>query len=156
MSSKLAKEIQQSKPFSSLEEEAFLNLGRTWEVLSGRLSELLKQYGLTPTQYNILRILRGAGDAGLTCSEASARMITADSDITRLYDRLESRQLIRRERSTRDRRIVVSRITQMGLDLLSEVEKPASELLQRNLGHLGQRSLADLIRMLETLREGRP
>jgi len=130
-----------------------LNLGRTWEVLLGRLTEVLKQYGLTSTQYNILRILRGAGSDGLTCSEASARMITADSDITRLYDRLEARHLIVRERSTRDRRIVVSRITQEGLDLLGEVEKPAFELLRRSLGHLGQRKLADLIEVLELLRE---
>ncbi len=130
-----------------------MNLGRTWEVLLGRLTEVLKQYGLTSTQYNILRILRGAGSDGLTCSEASARMITADSDITRLYDRLEARHLIVRERSTRDRRIVVSRITQEGLDLLGEVEKPAFELLRRSLGHLGQRKLADLIEVLELLRE---
>ena len=130
-----------------------MNLGRTWEVLLGRLTEVLKQYGLTSTQYNILRILRGAGSDGLTCSEASARMITADSDITRLYDRLEARHLILRERSTRDRRIVVSRITQEGLDLLGEVEKPAFELLRRSLGHLGQRKLADLIEVLELLRE---
>ncbi len=156
VSGKLAREIRQSKPFASREEEAFLNLGRTWEFLLSRLADLLKQYQLTPTQYNMLRILRGAGRDGLTCSEASGRMITAEPDITRLLDRLERGQLIRRERSTQDRRIVVTRITETGLELLREIEKPVSELLQRKLGHLGQRKLAGLIETLEALREGQP
>ncbi len=156
MSGKLAQEIRQGKPFASREEEAFLNLGRTWEVLLGRLAELLKRYQLTPTQYNMLRILRGAGRDGVTCSEAAERMITAEPDITRLLDRLEGRQLIQRERSRQDRRIVISRITESGLDLLREIEEPASELLRRNLGHVGQRRLVDLIETLEALREAEP
>ena len=149
-------EIRQTKPFSSREEEAFLNLGRTWETLLGRFAELLKQFQLTPTQYNMLRILRGAGADGLTCSEASARMITAEPDVTRLLDRLEGRKLIFRERSKTDRRIVLTRITQQGLDLLTAIQQPAEKLLRRNLGCLGQQKLADLIATLETLREVQP
>lgn len=156
MSGRLATEIRQTKPFSSREEEAFLNLGRTWETLLGRFAELLKQFQLTPTQYNMLRILRGAGADGLTCSEASARMITAEPDVTRLLDRLEARKLIFRERSKADRRIVLTRITQQGLDLLTTIQRPAEKLLRRNLGHLGQQKLADLIATLETLREPQP
>lgn len=152
MSGKLAREIRQSKPFTSAEEEAFLNLGRTWELLQGHLAGLLKEYQLTPTQYNMLRILRGAGKDGLTCSEASGRMITAESDITRLFDRMESRQLIQRERSKEDRRTVITRITQQGVDLAREIDEPLARLLRRDLGHLGQRKLAALIETLEALR----
>jgi DNA-binding MarR family transcriptional regulator len=83
-------------------------------------------------------------------------MITAEPDVTRLLDRLETRKLICRERSKTDRRIVVTRITQTGLDLLSEIQQPAEKLLRHNLGHLGQRRLADLIATLETLREVQP
>jgi DNA-binding MarR family transcriptional regulator len=111
VSGKLAKEIKQSKPFRSREEEAFLNLARTHEVLAARVAELLKPYQLTPTQYNMLRILRGAGAEGLTCSQATERMLTADPDVTRLLDRMEAQELIRRERSKEDRRVVVTRIT---------------------------------------------
>ncbi len=150
---KLDQEIRQTKPFGSIEEEAFLNLGRSWETILGRLADFLKQYQLTPTQYNMLRILRGAGKEGMTCSEAAGRMITADPDITRLLDRLEGRELIRRERSGQDRRIVISRITEAGVELLKEIQKPVSELLARNLGHLGRRKLTDLIETLEEVRE---
>jgi DNA-binding MarR family transcriptional regulator len=148
----LAKEIKQTKPFDSLEAEAFLNLGRTWEYLQGRVADFLKQYQLTPTQYNMLRILRGAGSNGLSCSEACARMITLESDITRLLDRMEVRGLIARERSKEDRRVVVTTITDEGLTILQEIDDPLRRLLRRDVGHLGPRRLADLIETLEDLR----
>ena len=94
MAGRLQKEIRQTKPFASLEEEIFLNLQRTAEVLMRRLTEELKPSDLTPTQYNVLRILRGAEPDGLPCREISARMVTHDPDVTRLLDRLEKRGLV--------------------------------------------------------------
>ena len=111
MSGKLTKELGQTKPFALREEEAFLNLARTFEFLQQQLADLLKQFQLTPTQYNVLRILRGAGEEGVTCSQAAERMLTPDPDMTRLLDRMENRSLIQRERSRQDRRIVITRIT---------------------------------------------
>jgi DNA-binding MarR family transcriptional regulator len=107
----LATELGQSKPIGSVEEEAMLNLARTHEFVQQRMAEFFKQFQLTATQYNILRILRGAGKDGISYSEAAGRMVTADSDITRLLDRLEVRNLIARERSRQDRRVAMSRIT---------------------------------------------
>jgi DNA-binding MarR family transcriptional regulator len=153
MSGRLAGEIRQTKPFASLEEEAFLNLGRTFQVLQEKAAGLLKEYQLTPAQYNILRILRGAAPQGLTCSQASERMLTPDPDMTRLLDRMEARQLIERERSREDRRVVVTRITKAGLDLAAQIDKPLEERLRRMLGRAGRQRLKDLIETLEMLRE---
>jgi DNA-binding MarR family transcriptional regulator len=153
VSGKLAKEIRQSKPFQSQEEEAFLNLGRTYEFLGQRVAELLKQYQLTPTQYNMLRILRGAGVAGVTCSEATERMLSPDPDITRLLDRMETQDLIRRERGKEDRRVVITRITERGLDLTNRLDKPLHELFKQHVGRVGQPRLKELIEILEGLRE---
>src|SRR4029079_5455628 len=99
MAGRLQKEIQQTRPFGSLEEEAFLGLQRTADALARRAYDVLKPSGLSATQYNVLRILRGAGEAGLACGEIGERMITRDPDITRLLDRLEARHLIARARS---------------------------------------------------------
>jgi DNA-binding MarR family transcriptional regulator len=153
MGGKLAKEIRQTKPFSSREEEAFLNLGRTFEFLQARVAGLLKQHQLTPVQYNMLRILRGAGAEGVTCTQACERMLSPDPDITRLLDRMEARKLMRRERSRGDRRVVVSWIAPEGEALLAAIEAPLRSLFKAALGHIGQRRLADLIETLETLRK---
>ncbi len=153
MSGKLAQEIRQTRPFRSQEEEAFLNLARTYDFLGQRLAELLKQYQLTPTQYNMLRILRGAGVDGLTCSQATERMLTADPDVTRLLDRMEAQGLIRRERSKEDRRVVITRITEQGLALIAQIDQPLDCLLSRSLGRLGKIRLGELIDTLEALRE---
>ncbi len=153
MSGKLASEIRQSKPFASVEEEAFLNLGRTFQFLQEKAAALLKDYQLTPSQYNVLRILRGAGPEGLTCSQASERMLSPDPDMTRLLDRMEARQLIERERSREDRRVVITRITGAGLDLTAEIDRPLNELFNRLMGPVGKGRLKDLIDTLELLRE---
>jgi DNA-binding MarR family transcriptional regulator len=153
VSGKLAKEIRQTKPFQLREEEALLNLGRTYEFLSQRLGELLKQYQLTPTQYNMLRILRGAGADGVTCSQATERMISPDPDVTRLLDRMEAQDLIRRERSKEDRRVVITRITERGLELTNRIDTPLNQLLKEYLGRVGQARLRDLVDILEALRE---
>src|SRR5439155_3758151 len=126
---RLAKEIQQKKPFISAEEEAFLNLARTFEVLQQGLSEALKPYQLTATQYNVLRILRGAGSEGVTCSQAAERMVNHDPDMTRLLDRLEARKLVERERSREDRRVVVTRIGKKGLELVNSLDAPINAAL---------------------------
>ncbi len=148
--SELQIELKQTKPWKSKEEELYLNLARTAEALSWKVSELLKSYELTGVQYNVLRILRGAGGDGLICSEISERLITKDSDITRLLERLENRGLIRRERSEKDRRIVIARITDAGLNLLAAIDEPIIELHRRQLGHLGE-SLLDQLNALLVL-----
>ena len=153
MAGKLAQELRQTKPFASIAEEALLNLGRTFEQLQQRVSEVFKQYQISPTQYNMLRILRGAGPDGLTCSQASERMVTLDPDVTRLLDRLEARNLIRRDRSKEDRRVVVTQITPDGLALLTTLNGPLTMALQRHVGHLGEAKLKQLIDLLEELRE---
>lgn len=152
MSPKLADEIQQKTAFASIEQEALLNIIRTHEFLQQRQAEFFRGFQLTPTQYNVLRILRGAGKDGATCSEAAERMLTADPDITRLLDRLESRNLIQRERSKQDRRVVVSRITEHGLNLLKSIDKPLDELMKRLMRGVGKQRLRDLIQILESIR----
>src|SRR3954468_23766071 len=127
MAGKIQTEIKKAHPFESREQEVFLNLMKTADVLMAEVTELLKPHQLSPTQYNVLRILRGAGagccsgghaDAaakGIAVREIGNRMLTRDPDMTRLLDRLEARKLIVRERGTADRRVVTTRITPVGL-----------------------------------------
>ena len=111
--------------------------------------DVLRPSGLSATQYNVLRILRGAGsEEGLICSEISERLITKDSDITRLLERLENRGLITRERSAKDRRIVIVKISDAGLKLLAELDEPVVELHRRQLGHLGENLQEELNALL--------
>jgi DNA-binding MarR family transcriptional regulator len=149
---KLAKELKQTRPFALREEEATLNIARTHEFLQQRLSEFLKQFQLTPTQYNMLRILRGAGPEGITCSQATERMLSPDPDVTRLLDRMEARHLILRERSQQDRRVVITRLTAEGLNLANQIDAPLADFHRHNMGRLDEQKLADLIDTLESLR----
>jgi DNA-binding MarR family transcriptional regulator len=146
----MVKEIQ--KAAKNHEEEAFLNVIRTAEALMWGVSETLKPAGITSTQYNILRILRGAGDEGLSCKEATERMVTRDSDVTRLLDRLEQQQLIKRERHDKDRRVVLTFITNKGLELLDTLDEPMRQLHKRQLAHLGKDRLSSLADLLELAR----
>src|SRR6185312_4323299 len=146
-------EIQQTKPFTSLEDEAAVALHRTADRLHWRLSEMLKAHGLSPTQYNALRILRGAGDQGRACSEIAERMINRDPDITRLVDRLERRGLAVRSREGQDRRVITTRITPAGLELLQALDVPVEDFNREMLGPLGEQRLQALIRLLEVIRE---
>src|SRR5216684_9317032 len=130
----------------ALEERVFLSLMRTTDALSRGGGVLLKPYNLSLTQYNILRILRGAGEKGLACREIGCRLITRDPDITRLLDRLESRGLIARARETQDRRVVKTRITPGGLRVLAELDAPVQELHRRQLHHLPAKELRQLSR----------
>jgi MarR family transcriptional regulator, organic hydroperoxide resistance regulator len=152
MARPLQEEIQQQKPFESLEEEAVLNVLRTADMLLQRLTVALKPFKLSHSQYNVLRILRGAGPEGLACGEISERMITRDPDITRLLDRLEARGLLTRTRAQKDRRVVTARITPEGLRLLEQLDGPVKEIDQRQLAHLGERRLRSLIQLLEVAR----
>jgi DNA-binding MarR family transcriptional regulator len=146
-------EIQQEKPFASLEDEALVSLQRTADRLHWRLTEMLKPYGVSPTQYNALRILRGAKDAGRSCSEIAERMINRDPDITRLVDRLERRGLVKRSREGRDRRVIITRITAAGMGLLDSLDGPVGEFNRKMLKHLGEPQLRSLITLLEAARE---
>ena len=148
-------EIRQARPFANAEQEAFLNLQRTADALMRGLEEVLKPSALTQTQYNVLRILRGAGADGLLCRELSERMITRDPDITRMLDRLETRNLVNRSRDRRDRRGITVRITNVGTRLVSELDRPVAQLHRRQLSHLGERKLRRLISLLEGARKDR-
>jgi DNA-binding MarR family transcriptional regulator len=133
------------------EEMAYLELSRTTDLLSRSLSQLLKPEDLSSTQYNVLRILRGAPD-GLPCGEIGSRMITRDPDITRLLDRLEKRKLISRCRETKDRRMVMARITPEGMKLLARMDEPVRETHRKQLGHLGRERLRELTQLLQAAR----
>ena len=135
------------------EEIVYLDLLRTTDILSRPFADLWKTEDVSPTQYNVLRILRGARD-GLTCSEIGARMITRDPDITRLLDRLEKRNLISRSRETKDRRVVLTRIEPEGLELLARLDEQVRDLHKQSLGHLGRDRLKTLTGLLEVIRTG--
>lgn len=152
MGTQLQKELKQTKPFASREEEVYLNIQLTAERLWWGVNETLKQADLTHTQYNVLRILRGAGQAGASCNEISERLVTKDSDITRLLNRLEARGLISRQREMKDRRVIITRISHGGLRLLAGLDKPIERCHRKHLGHLGDKQLATLSKLLEAVR----
>jgi len=133
------------------EEAAFLELLRTTDQLSRGLVPLLKAEELSPMQYNVLRILRGAPE-GLPCGEIGQRMITRDPDITRLLDRLQKRGLIARWRDSKDRRMVLARITPEGLEALARLDGPMQEGHRAQLGHLGRERLKALCELLRVAR----
>jgi DNA-binding MarR family transcriptional regulator len=145
-------EIVQEQPFSSAEEEALLNLLRTADTLHRAFHRKTRDWGVTSTQYNVLRILRGAQPHGLTCSAIGARMITAEPDITRLLSRLKTLKLIRQQRDHHDRRLVWTQISETGLQLLIEMDPVIQELPVELLGHLDKAELAEFIRLLERAR----
>jgi DNA-binding MarR family transcriptional regulator len=149
---RLADEIKQTKPFASVEEEAALNIQRTAAVLEQAFEGALKPHGISATQYNALRILRGAGPKGLPCQEVGARMIRLEPDLTRLFDRLEARGLIARARSTEDRRVVLVRLAPPGSKVLSSLDGVLEESLRNMLGRLGEKKLRLLIELSEEAR----
>lgn len=156
MAGRLLNELKQSKPFPTLETEAILNLQKTMDLLGQEFETILKPFGISGTQYNVLRILRGAGADGLKCSEIGERMVTHDPDITRLLDRIEKRGLIQRAREEKDRRVVRTRISGEGLDLLARMDRPVEDGSRRILGHLGPARLNQLIELLEAARDFHP
>ena len=136
----------------SAEEAAYLELLRTTDMLSRVLVRVLKGDDLSPTQYNVLRILRGAPAKGLACGEIGNRMITRDPDVTRLLDRLEKRGLISRCRETEDRRTVRARIAPAGLNLLARLDEPVQTAHRQQLGHLGRERLREMSELLRVAR----
>jgi DNA-binding MarR family transcriptional regulator len=123
VSGHLQKEIRQRKPFTDIEQEVVLNVMRTASTLGQGVAAVLRDYGLSGPQYNALRILRGAGEKGLPCSEVGDRLVSRDPDVTRLLDKLEKRGLVRRKRSSPDRRRVIARLTKAGHDLVESIRE---------------------------------
>jgi len=150
----LQAELKQKVPFTSREQEAYLSLLRTADALQSRVEAKLKEFGLTGTQYNALRILRGAGQDGIPCSDIAERMITRDPDITRLLDRLQKRGLVERSRGKQDRRIIYGKITAAGLNLLREMDSPLRKFGREILRHMSQANLKLLIDLLAQVRGG--
>jgi len=135
---------------------AYLSIVQPAEQLQRGFAELFKSHDLSLVQYNVLRILRGAGPDGATCSDVSNNLIQHDPDVTRLLDRLEKRGLIDRARDTKDRRVVRTRISSAGEALLAELDEPVEALHARQLGHLGSKRLAELTELLEDTRAKLP
>lgn len=154
--SQLASELKQTRPFTSSVQEAVLSIKRTAAMLELRLSELLRPFGLTPTQYNVLRILRGAGPDGLPRCDVQSRLVAPVADTTRLLDRLERMGLVARVRSTEDRRVVTSRITPKGLAMLDKVAAPLRELEEKEVGQVSETRLRALISILDEVRRLTP
>jgi DNA-binding MarR family transcriptional regulator len=151
---KLQQEIQQRKAIRLLEEETTLNLVRTADLLMQRLGDVLQRHGLSATQYNALRILRGAGKDGAGCKDIATRMVTRDPDITRMMDRLEKRGLLTRDRAKQDRRTVAHRLTDAGLELVNSLDAPVEEAHESAMKHMSKAKLRELVGLLEELRAG--
>jgi DNA-binding MarR family transcriptional regulator len=146
--SQLQQELKQSQPFGSVAVEAFLNLVRTAELARGAEQDLLDRFDLSAPQYNVLRILRGAGPEGHPCQEIGARMVTRVPDVTRLVDRLAGRGLVERRRCERDRRVVFVRILPPGLELLARIDAPIRALPERLFAQLSAAQLAQFNELL--------
>lgn len=152
MAGSLKREIKQKRPFRSVQEEVALSLARTADAVSAPVGEVLRAASVSASQYNVLRILRGAGEAGLPCGEISERMVRRDPDLTRLLDRLEERGMVRRERGTQDRRVVLAFITDAGLQLLASLDEPIESTIKRTLAHVPVARLRTLLELLGEVR----
>lgn len=152
MTPALTEEIKQRKPFSSLEQEARLNIVQTSTVLSDCFERALKPHGITGTQYNVLRILKEAEPDGLCRNEVRERLLNRMPDATRLLDRMELAGLVTRSREGGDRRLVTTRITGKGRDLVNDLDPVVAEEHERQLGHLSDDELKTMIRLLTKAR----
>jgi DNA-binding MarR family transcriptional regulator len=150
--SEILKEIQQRHPFATKAEEAAVSLLRTVAVLSQSMEDFLKKHDLTRTQFNVLRILRGAGEVGWSCKEIGERLVQREPDITRLLGRLEKRGLISRRRDPVDRRSVLSRITQRGLSLLETLQPELSRMSRDQFRTVKEDELEKLLATLDKIR----
>ena len=149
----LRDEIRQSKPFDSPAQEAILALYRTSDMLRRRFSQLVEPHGISLQQYNVLRILRGAGKTGTPTLDIADRMIEMTPGVTRLLDKLEAKHLVRRQRCPEDRRQVLCWITESGLRLLAELDKPVTTAGTKSMEPLSTAEQKILIRTLERVRE---
>jgi DNA-binding MarR family transcriptional regulator len=150
----LQQELRQNRPFATLEEEALLSIQRTAAVLGRAMAEMLKPHDLSAAQYNVLRILRGAGDAGLCRYEVGDRLVSPVPDVTRLLDRLEARGLVARTRDAADRRQSRARITEAGLRLLEALDVNLRQRQKEVLGHVPAADLQALVALLAVVRSG--
>ena len=153
MTGRLQHELKKKRPFESREQEAMLGIVRTSDQLQIRAVRLFREYGLTPSQYNVLRILRGEGQP-LPILEIASRTITVVPGITGLIDRLEQAGLVKRVRCKEDRRVIYVALTDAGAKKLALLDEPIEAMHRTLLGHLSQAELKDLIRLLEKVREG--
>ena len=152
MSPDLRDDLRQTRPFTSLEQEAFLNLLRTQAELSDSFEQLLRPHGVTGTQYNVLRILRGTGPEGLCRNEIRDRLLTRMPDVTRLLDRMEEAGLVRRVRSSADRRQVGTHLTERGRELVDQLDEAVAGEHRARLGHLSETELRKLVELLTRVR----
>lgn len=150
--STLGHEIGKKNPFDSLHQETYLNLVRTHSVLVAEFASLFRSNGLSDSTYNVLRILRGAGEQGCTCGQVRSMLVSSVPDVTRLVDRLEAAGLVTRHRVDTDGRVVRIRIAQPGLDRLAELDGPVLRLHAEQLAHLSSGELETLSRLLERAR----
>jgi DNA-binding MarR family transcriptional regulator len=152
MPNTLLDELRQRKPFTSLAEEAYLNISRTEAVLQEGIDRVLKPHGVSAAQYNVLRILRGAAPKGLCRQEIRDRLLTRMPDVTRLLDRMEEAGLVTRERDAADRRLVTTHLTRRGRQLVDSLDGPVAEEHEHRLGHLKDEELRTLVRLLTRVR----
>lgn len=148
----MGKEIHQTKAFATIEEELLVSLLRTTDVLQERFEQMIRPFNISMTQYNVLRILRGAEPDGRTCGEIGERMIAREPDVTRLLERMDKAGLIKRTRDSADRRVVFTRITSGGLKLLDEIDPKLREI-DGLLKPMGERKVETMLKLLDELRE---
>jgi len=144
----LQQQLKKEQPFESLELETFLNLLRTHNMIAASPGRLMKRHGLSSAQYNILKILDSHHGEGLPCLEIVQQMVTRVPDITRLVDRLAEAELVQRNRSESDRRVVMITITSKGRDLVETIRQPLLEIHKQNLGHMTEEELSQLNQLL--------
>lgn len=150
--SQLQKDLKKKQPFEQPAQEAILNLLRTNDLFQNRFGRLFRQYDITDSQYNVLRILRGEGQP-LPSLEIASRMVQVVPAITGLIDRLEKQALVARRRCVEDRRVVYVELTAKAKKLLTELDGPVTELQQELIGHLTPAELAELSRLLVKARQ---
>jgi DNA-binding MarR family transcriptional regulator len=152
MPSRLQAELKQTKPFPRRSNEALLSVLRTAALLEHQVNEALRPYGITALQYNVLRILRGAGAHGLCGRDIAERLVSKVPDVSRLLDRMEDMQLLRRERDAADRRHVTARISPKGLRVLEEASPQLEAFERERFGHLDAELLQHVIEGLADIR----
>jgi DNA-binding MarR family transcriptional regulator len=155
MSTRLQRELKKKQPFEVASQAAALGLVRTNDQLQIHFARLFRQYGLTPSQYNVLRILRGEGSP-LPILEIAERTVTVVPGITGLVDRLEAAGLVARERSSEDRRVVYVALTDKAAKLLAKIDRPLVEMHERVMRHLTKAEINELMRLLDKVRAGLP
>ena len=150
--SSLATALKQNRPFVSLEQEVYLSVLRTASELSHAVDQVFRPFDITPSQYNVLRILQGAGTDGLCRNEISERMVTATPDMTRLLDRMEKAGWVTRERAEEDRRQVSTHITKSGMELLARLEKPTGDFVMSLFTGATTRDLKTVLKVNDQIR----